>query len=203
VQLLTVSGLCGPLQSDLAAAWTEASGTWAGASIGLLGIIFVIKTWNSTRAQLQAARDQVSAAEAQLQIERQRNEEQEDALKRSQADRVAGWIITGEGVNASLHDIYVVNTSNQPVYNLSVSLQADQSTWKRKELPVLPPLLPGQQPRPLFGLDPADVTRLHEARDNGQPWGVCYTFRDTQNRSWTRRSDGRLVNGPGHYVDPR
>lgn len=189
----TVSGWCGPLHSDLAASWAEAIGTDVGVLIGIAGLLFVIKTWRSTRGQLQTAR-------AQLAIERDRDGHEKDMARRDQADQIAGWMNRPPGGDHDQRDVYVVNTSRQPIYQVRVHLQAGSNTWERRWMVALGPLIPGQPLILLFGVDPPEMVRIRTARDNNEPFGVCFTFKDVHGQDWTRRWDGELVPGYEWFI---
>jgi hypothetical protein len=195
-----VSGWCGPLQSDLAASWAEAIGTDAGVLVATGALVFVVKTWNSTRSQLKAAQDQLEAARAQLQIERKRDDRQEGRALREQADQLSGWLDRGKQGDREQREIYLVNSSGQPVYCVQVRLQAGENTWECKRLRSLPPIIPGEALRSMAQFDASTAKRLQQASDDNQPVGVCFTFRDIHGQDWTRRWDGELVPGYERFV---
>lgn len=204
VSLLTVSSWCGPLQSDLLPSWIEGLATLGAAGIAGLGLLYVRRTWRATKDQLRDTRQQLNVAEEQLRIERDRESRQDQTTLRGQADQIAGWLQVAPGPVVSSDpkgmDMFLVNASRQPVYRAQAHIQIGATLVKRFEVDTLAPWPTGMHPILVSGANPDEVPRMQQARENGQPHGMCFTFRDVHGNDWTRRWDGTLVKGYGLFI---
>ncbi|GAB6898569.1 cupredoxin domain-containing protein [Kineosporia succinea] len=202
------AGWCGPLETDLLPSWIEASATGVGAVIAFGALLYVKRTWESTRGQLAEAKKQAASAEAQLALERQREDRRERAEDRAQAELVSAWVHRGSwpSVDKQQRQVRVLNQSTQPVYNFSLQFQANRRLWHRPDHPLqmkramLAPAVPGEGVSLWIGVDDTDMKALEEAEQNNQPFGVCFTFTDIKGKDWTRRWDGKLVEGRERFI---
>lgn len=156
-------------------------------------------TWAALGAAIYAGR----AALHLLRAEQQRDLEQEQDRRSAQVSGVAGW--TGYQPNTDLlsstalppdaayPDVYLINSSRLPVYDLRLYLWVDfqdgSLLWQVRA--AVPPTLQPVKVSSFLG------TREREAAVMARVTGVSLAFRDAEGNCWQRSRDGLL-----HQVPP-
>jgi hypothetical protein len=133
----------------------------------------------------------------QLKLQQQQFDQQEQDRRQDQANRVFMWVETetdqrlSQAVRASLPGVYlavnvhVKNTSQQPVYGLSVNWRKGTAPWDEPEyLAVLMPGLESVFVHPIPDDLPASVDR--------SIFSAVVIFRDRAQRWWRIWPDGRF-----------
>jgi hypothetical protein len=169
-----------PSSADLAA-WVGAVGTWAALGAAVYG---------------------ARAAFHMIRVERDRDHEQERQRQADQASSVAAWVGRPYGSNRSnrlvtsvalrredfFPDIYLVNSSRLPVYEVRVFVWVDFSdrpiNWQDRV--ILPPTE-----------EPVIASAYLEAAPDAAPVmerivGVSIAFRDAEGTHWQRTRNGAL-----------
>ncbi|GGS54588.1 MULTISPECIES: hypothetical protein [Streptomyces] len=163
------------------ATWVGSAGTWVG-----LG------------AAIYAGR----AAFQLLRLERQRDHEREQDRRSAQASGVAAWtghrpdtdMITSAAysVEAAYPDVYLINSSKLPVYDLRLYLWVDFHAgpllWQIRA--TVPPTLRPERVSSFL------LARVNEAAVMARTTGVSLSFRDAEGNCWQRSRDGLLHQVP-------
>lgn len=134
---------------------------------------------------------------ALLRTERDRDTRSEEARRRAQAEKVAGWM--------SGSALLLLNASDLPVYQVSVSLTWPKGTTSVDPVPVLEPA--GSVAEATRGFThgarhikvqpPAAQQTTRMVSVGPVPVRVTLEFTDAAGVAWQRGPDGRLVEADG------
>ncbi|MCD5317234.1 hypothetical protein [Kineosporia babensis] len=166
----------------------------------------------SAEMQVNAALDQSKVSYEMLGIEKRRDQAREDAeaevrsareaaVARAQADQVAAWVTRSPFASGPPPQIRVVNQSSQPVFQFRMWFQAGDRVITRpnhrqtlSQWMLAPSAAPGIQPFET-GFNPNELAAVEAAEKRGEPFGLCFSFRDIHSQEWTRLWNGELIPG--------
>lgn len=205
---MTVADWCGPLHSDLTASWTEAIATVVAALVSIAAVIFVIRTWRDTQAQLTTTRAQLTLSQQEIRLVEEQTklsdlqarlaEEQVRAdareRRRTQA-RLVSCQVKNAHPNSDTNDevwpmVVVRNDSPEPLLQVVPFLVANDRVTQVGGMAVLD----GNGAE----YDAEAPGRLDALFGRGHRWNFgragCL-FRDANGVLWSRMPSGELLEG--------
>lgn len=154
-----------------------------------------VPTWLATVGAFIAAYFALRA----FQAEQDRDERQEQADNRAQAEKVAAWVATVDdtrhpGIPGWTAGFVIRNASELPVYDVDVTLFAGGDSWAVSIIRVLPP---GTEeypvPAPMIANLTETVDEDLQSSDIVEMTSVILRFRDASGRLWSRDTSGVLA----------